>query len=72
MNQEEEFWCPFMKTESEKQKKLQHTKSSSSKPVCGTLSYLAECRGTVKKTGIFRTAPPGEPGRIIRRYPAAQ
>ncbi len=61
----------IMKTESEKSKKLL-TKSTRSKPVCGTLSYLAECRGMTQKTGIARlTSPPGEMNRIVRRYPAA-
>jgi len=31
------------------------------KPVCGTLSYLAECRGTLQKTESTRwAAPPSE------------
>ncbi len=61
----------IMKTENDKPKK-QQTKSERSKPVCGTLSYLAECRGMIHKAGIARlTSPPGEMNRIVRRYPAA-
>ncbi len=61
-----------MKTEGEKKRK-QQTKSSRSKPVCGTLSYLAECRGTAQKTGASRLlAPPGDMSRIVRRYPAME
>ncbi len=70
MNQKER---PFMKTESDKSKKQRQTKSLRNKPICGTLSYLAECRGTVQKDSTARiTAPPGDMmSRIIRRYPAA-
>ncbi len=62
-----------MKTEDGKSKKQQQTKSSRSKPVCGTLSYLAECRGMAQKKGDTRlNAPPGDMSRIIRRFPAAE
>jgi hypothetical protein len=56
-----------MKNEIEKIKKQRQTKSSRSKPICGTLSYLAECRGLAEK-GTARLPA----GRIVRRYPAAQ
>jgi len=60
-----------MKTEIEK-KKQRPTKNSRNKPVCGTLSYLAECRGLAQKGTARLTVPPGDMGRIVRRYPAAQ
>ncbi len=61
-----------MKTEIEKIKKQRQTKSSKNKPLCGTLSYLAECRGLSQKNTARLTAPPGDMGRIVRKYPAAQ
>jgi hypothetical protein len=62
-----------MKTEGEKTRKQQQSKSSRNRPVCGTLSYLAECRGTAQKIGTSRLlAPPGDMSRIIRRYPAEE
>jgi hypothetical protein len=40
-------------------KKRESSAGKTAKPVCGTLSYLAECRGTLQKTESTRwTAPP--------------
>jgi len=56
-------------TESDKAKK-QRQANSKIKPVCGTLSYLAECRGLTKKDVVSRwTAPPGN-NNVVRKYPA--
>ena len=57
-------------TEASKLKK-QRQASSKVRPVCGTLSYLAECRGVTKKTDVSRwTAPPDSVNKIVRKYPA--
>jgi len=42
------------------------------KPPCGTLSYLAECRGAPQKTETFRRQGPTADfmNRTVRRYPA--
>ncbi len=62
-----------MKADGEKRRRQQQSRTSRSKPVCGTLSYLAECRGTAQKTEMSRLlAPPGDMSRIIRRYPAEE
>ncbi|MCK9419321.1 MAG: hypothetical protein M0R70_08090 [Nitrospirae bacterium] len=37
------------------------------KPVCGTLSYLAECRGVTQKAGSIRSAPPESIDKIVRK-----
>ena len=61
-----------MKSETNKSKKQRQTTSSKIKPTCGTLSYLAECRGVTKKTDVSRwTAPPDSINKIVRKYPAA-
>jgi hypothetical protein len=46
--------------------------AKASKPTCGTLSYLAECRGTPQKAETFRRqGPPADfTKRIVRKYPA--
>jgi hypothetical protein len=42
------------------------------KPCCGTLNYMAECRGTKKKTETARwQGQPDEVNRIVRKYTAA-
>ncbi|MGE5174263.1 MAG: hypothetical protein ACM3MD_10605 [Betaproteobacteria bacterium] len=59
-----------MKHDTGKSKK--HAAAVKVKPVCGTLSYLAECRGMAQKAGPTRlSAPPGDVNKIIRKYPAA-
>jgi hypothetical protein len=61
-----------MKSETNKSKKQHQTTSSKNKPTCGTLSYLAECRGLTKKTDLSRwTSPPDSINKIVRKYPAA-
>jgi len=50
--------------------KKQRQAGAKVRPVCGTLSYLAECRGLTKKAEVSRwTAPPGN-SNIVRKYPA--
>ncbi len=62
-----------MKYETEKSKKHRQPAGAKTKPVCGTLSYLAECRGMAQKAGPPRlSAPPGDVHKIFRSYPAAQ
>jgi len=37
-------------------------------PLCGTLSYMAECRGVIRKEVPSRwAAPPDEVNRIVRK-----
>jgi len=43
-----------MKRESVKSKKQHPGTVANPKPVCGTLSYLAECRGMTQKAGSAR------------------
>ena len=43
-----------MKRVSAKSKKQNLKAGSKDKPVCGTLSYLAECRGLAQKSGTAR------------------
>ena len=46
------------------------TNTSTAKTACGTLSYIAECRGTQQKdTSVRWTAPPEENNRLVRTYP---
>jgi len=42
------------------------------KPPCGTLSYLAECRGAPQKVETFRRQGPAMDfmNRTVRKYPA--
>jgi len=49
-----------MKQERETKKKQRESSArKTAKPTCGTLSYLAECRGMLQKTESTRwTAPP--------------
>jgi|GEM_PF-3551160 len=60
-----------MKREGTKLKKKRSSAGSKEKPVCGTLSYLAECRGMVQRPGSTRSPEtPGDMNKIIRKYPA--
>ncbi len=60
-----------MKREGTKLKKQHLSAGSKEKPVCGTLSYLAECRGNVQRPGSTRKPePPGDMNKIVRKYPA--
>jgi hypothetical protein len=59
-----------MKREGAKQKKRHHCAGSKKKPVCGTLSYLAECRGVVRQSGSTKRPDiPGGTNQIVRKYP---
>lgn len=49
--------------------KKQRQASSKVKPVCGTLSYLAECRGLTKKAEASRWAAQPENNNVVRKYP---
>lgn len=62
-----------MKHEAGKSRKQRQAANQKMKPLCGTLSYLAECRGMAQKAGPNRlSAPPGDMNKIVRKYPAAQ
>jgi hypothetical protein len=58
-----------MKQEADKVKKYRQPAAvKAAKPVCGTLSYLAECRGTLHKTGPTQgAAPPDGVNRMVRQ-----
>ncbi|HEX9022054.1 MAG TPA: hypothetical protein VF903_12425 [Nitrospirota bacterium] len=62
------------KPEAEKSKKQRQSSSTkTAKPPCGTLSYIAACRGMTQKSAQSRW--PGQPGNInqaIRKYPAGE
>ncbi len=59
-----------MKREGTKQKKRHSSAGSKEKPVCGTLSYLAECRGMAQRTSSTRRPEyPGEMNKVVRKYP---
>jgi hypothetical protein len=61
-----------MKSDANKPRKQGQSVRSKNKPKCGTLSYLAECRGMTQKIAApLRAAPPEIIERNIRRYPAA-
>jgi hypothetical protein len=60
-----------MKSETSKPKKNRRTTGSKIEHPCGTLSYLAECRGVTKKNEVPRwSAPPDNINEIVRKYPA--
>lgn len=60
-----------MKREGARQKKRRSSAGSKEKPVCGTLSYLAECRGMVQRQGSTRRPDaPGEMNKIVRKHSA--
>jgi hypothetical protein len=53
------------------QKLQAETEARTAKFPCGTLSYLAECRGASQKTASpERRKPADVPYRFERRYPA--
>ena len=58
-----------MKQETDKiRKQRQQAVVKAAKPVCGTLSYQAECRGAMQKTGSIRgAAPPDGMNRTVRK-----
>jgi hypothetical protein len=58
-----------MKQESGKtRKQRQPANVKTEKPMCGTLSYMAECRGAQQKTGsVHWAAPPDSNNRIVRK-----
>ena len=59
------------KSDASKSKKHRQAEASKMKPPCGTLTYLAECRGVTQKPDATRwTAPPENMNRIVRKYPA--
>jgi hypothetical protein len=61
-----------MKSEPVKTTKHGQKTAVKAKPVCGTLIYLAECRGTPKKTSSVRKeAPAALVGRFVRKQPPA-
>jgi len=61
-----------MKSDVNKRRKQGQSASSKNKTKCGTLSYLAECRGMTQKAAPpLRAAPPEIVERNVRRYPAA-
>jgi hypothetical protein len=61
-----------MKPASEKTRKQRASATMSLKPPCGTLSYLAECRGAPQKVETFRRQGPAMDfmNRTVRKYPA--
>jgi hypothetical protein len=62
-----------MKPTADKRRKQRAAASTSLKPPCGTLSYLAECRGASQKAeGVRRPAQADIMNRnkIVRNYPA--
>jgi hypothetical protein len=61
-----------MKSEPVKTKKHRQTAALKTKPVCGTLTYLAESRGTPKKPSSGKKeAPAALVGRFVRKQPRA-
>jgi hypothetical protein len=58
-----------MKRETNKTKKqMQPTVGKSTKPACGTLSYIAECRGAQQKIGSIRwAAPPDSIDKMVKK-----
>jgi len=61
-----------MKPAMEKTRKQRTASAMTLKPPCGTLSYLAECRGAPQKTETLRRPGPAVDfmNRIVRKYPA--
>jgi len=59
----------IMKQEMNKTKRQKHPANvKTAKPVCGTLSFMAECRGATKKAGSIRcAAPPDSIDQIGRK-----
>ena len=49
-------------------KQRQSAGGKTAKPVCGTISYIAECRGMTLKSGPTQgTAPPDGMNRTVRK-----
>jgi hypothetical protein len=61
-----------MKQEPGKTRKQKKTCTGKDKTACGTLSYLAECRGMAKNREAARDAAPDDMRKITRSYPSAQ
>ena len=61
-----------MKRVTEKTRKQRASAAMTLKPPCGTLSYLAECRGALLKAETFRRQEQRVDfmNRTVRRYPA--
>ena len=61
-----------MKPASEKTRKQRSSAPMTLKPPCGTLSYLAECRGAPQKAEAIRRQGPAVDfmNRTVRQYPA--
>jgi len=61
-----------MKSEAGRTKKQRKSESArGAKHPCGTLSYLAECRGNGQKAGSSRLPDtPDDMSRIVRKRPA--
>jgi hypothetical protein len=59
-----------MKPATEKTRKRRTPAAMTQKPPCGTLSYLAECRGAPQKTETFRRQGPeaGFMNSTVRKY----
>jgi hypothetical protein len=66
-----EAWRDPMKRKESKTRKHRETSGMKHKPACGTISYMAECRGMSYKKDVSPwTAPPDGASRIVRKYPA--
>ncbi len=58
-----------MKQTAEKKKNaLQQKCGRTEKPSCGTLAYLAECRGMIRRAAVLRNAAPPESTKTSRSY----
>jgi hypothetical protein len=58
-----------MKKETDKTRKQRQSMGGKSvKPACGTLSYIAECRGAQQKSGSIRwAAPPDSNDKMVKK-----
>lgn len=57
-------------TPTNKDKKPRRVDSTRAKPCCGTLNYIAECRGFPKKQGLVKRQAHPEAGSCVTSYPA--
>ncbi len=58
-----------MKQTADKQRKQQTTSAKPSKPACGTLIHIAECRGSFWKPGSIRWQGAADTtNRTVRKY----
>jgi hypothetical protein len=56
------------KETNKKRKQRQSTGGKTAKPACGTLSYIAECRGVQQKSGSIRwAAPPDSIDQMVKK-----